>query len=121
MEDPMLLESLLMNQRLDTEGGTSTIQCIVSCLPPTKEIHSPVLLRSEAEQLVVQELIKALSDFKQLAVPPLSPQAHQLYSPVKEFNVEHPVGTQSFNCQWKTKMNCRKPVVKVIRDLLMKK
>jgi hypothetical protein len=69
----MLLESLLMNQRLDTEGGTSTIQCIVSCLPPTKEIHSLVLLRSEAKQLVGQELIKALSDFKHLAVPPLSP------------------------------------------------
>jgi hypothetical protein len=63
MEDPMLLEAIL-NQRIDIEGRTSTTQCDVSCLLPTEEIHSPVLLRSETEQLVGQELIKALSDLK---------------------------------------------------------
>jgi hypothetical protein len=94
MHDPMLLGPLLINQRLNKEGGTSTIQCVVSCLPPTEEIHSLVFLRSEAEQLVGQELIKALSDFKQLAVAPLSPQAHQLYSHVKESNVEHLISTR---------------------------
>jgi hypothetical protein len=36
-----------MYQWLDTEGGTSTTQCDVSRLPPTKEIHSPLLFRSD--------------------------------------------------------------------------
>jgi hypothetical protein len=121
MEDPMLLEALLMNQRLDTEGDISTTQCIVCHLPPTEEIQSPMLLRSEAEQLVGHELIGALSDFKQLAVTLLSPQAQQLYSPVRNSKVEHLVSTQSFSRQRKTTINCRKPVVKVVRDLLTKK
>jgi hypothetical protein len=68
----MSLEASFMSSRLDAKGGTST-QCILSCIPPFEEIHSPLLLRSEAEQLVGHELIKALSDF---LVAPLSPQAH---------------------------------------------
>jgi hypothetical protein len=75
MEDPMSLEASFMSSRLDAKGGTST-QCILSCIPPFEEIHSPLLLRSEVEQLVGHELIKALSDFKHLVVAPLSPQAH---------------------------------------------
>jgi hypothetical protein len=35
MDDPMLLEALLMSQMLDTEGGASTTQCVVSHHPPT--------------------------------------------------------------------------------------
>jgi hypothetical protein len=48
--DPILLEALLMNYRVDTVGGTSTPQCAVSHHPLTEEIHSLVLLRSEAER-----------------------------------------------------------------------
>jgi hypothetical protein len=97
MADPILLEALL-NQRVDIEGSTSTTQCDVSCLLPIEEIHSPLLLRSETEQLVGQELIKALSDLKQLPIAPLSPQGQQHSSSLKESNVEHLVGTQSFGC-----------------------
>jgi hypothetical protein len=98
----MLLEVSFMSQRLEVEGGIS-IQCTVSCIPPIEEIHSPVLFKSEVEQLVGQELIKALSDFKQLVVAPLSPQAHQLSSSEKDSNVEHLVDTWSISCQRKTR------------------
>jgi hypothetical protein len=120
MEDPMLLEVSFMSQRLEVEGGIS-IQCTVSCIPLIEEIHSPVLFRSEVEQLVGQELIKALSDFKQLMVAPLSPQAHQLSSSEKDSNVEHLVDTWSISCQRKTKIKGRKPSIRVVRDLLTKK
>jgi hypothetical protein len=40
---------------------------------------------------------------------------------MKESNVEHLVGAQSFDCQWRTKIKYQKPVVKVVRDLLTKK
>jgi hypothetical protein len=65
---------------------------------------------------VGQELIKALSDFKQLVVTPLSPQAHQLFSFMKDSNVEYLMGTRSINCQWKTKIKGQKPFVRVIED-----
>jgi hypothetical protein len=80
-----------------------------------------MLLRSEAEQLVGQELIKALSDFKQLAVTPLFPQAQQLNSTVKDSNVEHFVDARSCNLYWGIRLKCQKPVVKVVRDILTKK
>jgi hypothetical protein len=113
MEDRMLLEASFMTPRLDAKGGTST-QCTVSCIPPFEEIHSPLLLKSEAEQLVGQELIKALSDFKHLVVAPLSPQAHQLSSFEKDSNVEHLVNTQSISSQRKTKLKGQKPSIQVV-------
>jgi hypothetical protein len=113
MEDRMLLEASFMTPRLDAKGGTST-QCTVSCIPPFEEIHSPLLLKSEAEQLVGQELIKALSDFKHLLVAPLSPQAHQLSSFEKDSNVEHLVNTQSISSQRKTKLKGQKPSIQVV-------
>jgi hypothetical protein len=88
MEDPMLLEASFMSPRLDAKGSTST-QCTISCIPPFEEILLPLMLRSEAEQLVGQELIKALSNLKHLVVAPLSPQAHQLSSFEKDSNVEY--------------------------------
>jgi hypothetical protein len=77
--DLMLLKALLVNQRCDIEGGSST--------PPStdltmqvaihhtsmEDISTPVLRRNEAEQLAGQELIKTLSNYKQLTVRPLSP------------------------------------------------
>jgi hypothetical protein len=91
-----------------------------------------VLLRSEAEQLVGQELIKTLSDFKQLEPAPSTPPpppTQQSNPHVKISNVEHPVdtdvklpiNTQSFSHHQKTKLKCQKPVVMVVRDMLIKK
>jgi hypothetical protein len=48
-----------------------------------------MLLRSEAEQLVGQELIKPLSDFKKLEAAPLTPQTQQPNPPAKVSDVEH--------------------------------
>lgn len=79
--DPMLLEALLMDQRSNIERGYSTPSSndtpalIVNHHPSMEEIQTPLLLRNEVEQLVGQKLIKALSDFKQLAVVPLSSYA----------------------------------------------
>jgi hypothetical protein len=70
MMDPMLLESHLMAQRHDTEVGSSTPLSsnlnprLVNHHPSTEDITTPMLLRSEAQQLVGHELIKALDDFK---------------------------------------------------------
>jgi hypothetical protein len=73
--DPMLFEALLIGQRSDVERGTSTHSCVANQNPSDGEIDSPVLLRSEAEQLVGQELIKTLSDFKQLEPAPSPPNS----------------------------------------------
>jgi hypothetical protein len=127
--DPMLFEALLIGQRSDTERGTSTPSCTTSRDPSTGEIYFPMLLRSEAEQLVGQELIKPLSDFKKLEAAPLTPQTQQPNPPAKvsdvehqvDSDVEHPMDTQSIGHLQKTKLKCRKPVVKVARDMLTKK
>jgi hypothetical protein len=119
--DPMLLEALLINQRPDKVGSASTTPCAVNLHTSTGIIHCPMLLRSEVEKLVGQELIKALSDFKQLAVVLFSPNNQHCNSSMKESFVEHPVDTQSFICHQRAKINCRKPVVKVVRDMLTKK
>jgi hypothetical protein len=41
-------------------------QHIVNLYLPAEEIQTPMLIRSEAEQLVGHDLIKALSNFKQM-------------------------------------------------------
>jgi hypothetical protein len=125
--DPMLLEALLMNQRCDIEGGSSTPPStdltpqVVRHHPSTEDTLTPMLLRSESEQLVGQEFIKALSDFKQLTVTPLSLQTQQFTSSVKKSIVECPVETRSFHHQQRTKIKSQKPVVKVVYDMLIKK
>lgn len=127
MMDPMLLEALLIDQSSDTKRGSSTrrsadtSRCAINHHPLLQEIQTPQLLRSEEEQLVGQELIKVLKDFKQLAVTPLSPHTHQLNSFVKDFIVEGLINTQRSNHHRRTKFKSRKPVVKVVRDMLIKK
>jgi hypothetical protein len=94
MMDPMLLEARLMDQRRDTEGGSSTplstdsIPRVVNHHPSTKDIPTPMLLRSEAEQLIGHELINVLDDFKQLMVAPLPPHVQQFTSSVKKARME---------------------------------
>jgi hypothetical protein len=75
MMDPMLIDALLIGQRPGIEGDTSTFPCPASRHSSTEEIHSPVLLRSEVEQLVRQELIKALVG-QFLPLPKLSNPSH---------------------------------------------
>jgi hypothetical protein len=48
-----------MNQRHDTKGSASMPLHAVSLHPSTEETHSPVLLKSETEQLDAHELIKS--------------------------------------------------------------
>jgi hypothetical protein len=71
----MLLEALLMDQRSNagwssspSPSSTATPQFIVNHNFPIEEIQTPKLLRSEVEQMVGQELIKALGNFKQMVV-----------------------------------------------------
>jgi hypothetical protein len=77
-----------------------------SCGRNSEGVPTPphFVLRSEAEQLVRQELITALGDFKHLVVAPLSPQAHQLSSFEKDYNVEHLMDTWSISSQQNTKL-----------------
>lgn len=110
-----------MSQRHDTGSGssippsTATPPRVVNNHIPSEELQTPVLLRSETEQLVGQELIKALSNFKQSMVAPLSPHSRHDTSSEKETVVVHPEG--------KSKTKSRKPVfkIKVVRDMLTKK
>lgn len=102
----MLLETL-MNQRNDTGDSSSTPQLSTATTMldvnhdlATKEAHTPLVLRSEAEQLVGQQLIKALSNFKHLLVPPLPPRPSppQQNSPTgKDTIVVHSEGTRRHN------------------------
>jgi hypothetical protein len=119
--DLMLLEALLIKQRPHKVGTASTPLCAVNLHTPTGVIHSPMLLRSEAEKLIGQELIKALSDFKQLVIAPFSPNNQECNSSVKESFVEHPMDTRGVIGHRRTKINYRKPFVKVVRDMLTKK
>jgi hypothetical protein len=70
MMDLILLEARLMDQRRDTEGGSSTPlstdsnPCVVNHHPSMKDIPTPMLLKSKAEQLVGHELFKALGNSK---------------------------------------------------------
>jgi hypothetical protein len=93
MMDLMLIETFLIDQRHDIEGGTSTSPCAANRHSSSEEVHTQVLLRSEAEQLVGQELIKALSDFKQWMATPSSSQTQQPKPLVKVSDVERPVDT----------------------------
>jgi lipid A disaccharide synthetase len=63
-----------------------------------------VLLRSETEQLVGQKLMKALSNYKQLTLAPLS---------VKKSIVMCLVDAPSFHLHQRTKIKSQKIVVKV--------
>jgi hypothetical protein len=61
-----------MNQKSNARGNSSSplsttmSQHIVNLYLPAEEIQTPMLIRSEAEQLVGHDLIKALSNFKQM-------------------------------------------------------
>jgi hypothetical protein len=95
MMDMMLLENLLMNQMHDMEGdssiapSTDSTPHVINHHPFTEDILTPVLPRSEVEQLFGHELIKALRDFKKLTVAPSSLHSQQFTSFVEKSLVEH--------------------------------
>jgi hypothetical protein len=80
LPDPILLDAFLINQKSNVGGSSSppssiaTPQRNVNLHPLTKEIQARELPQSEAEQLVGQELIKTLDNFKQIVAASLSPR-----------------------------------------------
>jgi hypothetical protein len=125
--DLMLLEALLMNQRYDIEGGSSTPPStdstpqVIRHHASTEDILTPVVLRSKAEQLIGQELIKVLSGNKQLTVAPVSSHSQQFTSSVKKSIVVRSVDARTFYHHHRVKIKSRKPVVKMVCDILIKK
>jgi hypothetical protein len=87
----------------------------------TDDILTPVLFRRKVEQLVGHELIKFLSDIKQLMVAPPPPHTQQFTSSVKKLIVECPVVTRSFSHHSRNKVNFQKTVVNVVHDMMTKK
>jgi hypothetical protein len=49
--------------------------------PKQQEDHTPLMIRSNVEQLVGQQLIKVLSNFKHNVVYPLSPPFYKIHHP----------------------------------------
>jgi hypothetical protein len=127
MMDPMLLDAGLTDLRRDTKGGSSTPLSSISTLsvvnhhPFIEVITILMLLRSEAEQRVGYELIKALGDFKQLTVPPLSPHTQLITSSVEKSTLNRLVDNRSFSHHQRIKIKSQKLVVKIVCDMLIKK
>jgi uncharacterized protein YicC (UPF0701 family) len=123
LSNPMLLEALLMNQRSNGRGSsspppsTTTPQRTVNNHLLSEETQTPELLRSEAELLVVHELIKNLGRFKQMAS--LSPRQNS--SSEKKLVVLCPRGSQNFSLNRKIKNKSQAPAFKVVRNMLKKK
>jgi hypothetical protein len=109
-------------RHLDTsDPSTGSILRVVNHHPSTYDIPTLVLFRSEAEQVVEHELIKSLSDFKQVMVAPSPPHTQQFTSSVKKSIVERLIVTQNFSHHTRTKVNFQKSIVKIARDMLTKK
>jgi hypothetical protein len=85
-----------------------------------QDIQSPMLFRSEAEQLCGHELLKALSNFKQSTVASLSPSIQQNKLLEKEGVGMHPEDNQSHSRQQNIKIKSRKSEFKVLRDMSTK-
>jgi hypothetical protein len=97
--------------------------CLSNLLPSVEDIHTLVLFKSEDEQLVGHELIKALRSFKLSMVSSLSPSTsscHQSFSN-NETIVVHLKEIQSFYPRRKVKFKSMKSGFKVICNLLTKK
>jgi hypothetical protein len=78
--------------------------CLGNLPLPLENIQSPMLFRSEEEQLIGHDLIKSLSKLKLSTVPPMPPSG-RLESPSdNEALVVHLKGNQSYNQQRKIKI-----------------
>jgi hypothetical protein len=100
---------------------TTLSPCLSNLLPPVEDVQTPVMFRSEDEQLVGHKLIKALRTFKLSPVSPLSPSNRHGSYLNNEAIVVLPKGTQSCYPRRKVKFKSRKPGFKVVHDLLTKK
>jgi hypothetical protein len=90
-------------------------------LPLLDDIQTPGMFRSEDEQLVGHELIKALRKIKLSKVPLLFPSSHHESSSSFEVTVVPLKGNKSSFNQRKFKFKSMKQGYKVVRDLLIKK
>lgn len=96
----------------------------MSVLPSTQsldDIQSPLIIRSEAEQLTGHELIKALSSLKHDEIAPIPPSTMQNKSSNNEAIFASPEDNQCNNQNSKLKIESQKPVFKMVRDVLTKK
>jgi hypothetical protein len=87
--------------------------------PIIDDVHTPSIIRCEAEQLVVHEFIKALSNLKHTMVALLSSSIRQNTSPKKEEIVVHLAGNLS--CHQKLKFKSHEQVLKLVWNMLTKK
>jgi hypothetical protein len=69
----------------------------------SEDIRTPLLFRSEVEQLIDYDLIKALSNFKQSLVAPSSPSTQQSTSLEKKAVAVQREGNQSCSRQQRIK------------------
>jgi hypothetical protein len=74
-----------------------------------------LIIRSEAEQLIVYQLIEALSDLKENVVVPLS--SSNLCASFETETVDNQQCSKKLKC----KIKSHKPVIKVVRDMLTRK
>jgi hypothetical protein len=81
--------------QLANPPSTAMSPCLDNLPHPFIDIQTPVMFRSEEEQLVGHELIKSLSTFKLSLVPPLSPSSCHESPPSNNATVVHPKGNQS--------------------------
>jgi hypothetical protein len=89
--------------------------------PPFKDIQTPVMVRSEEEQLVGYEFIKALRNLKLSMVPHLSLSSRHESPSNNEAIVVHLNGNQSYDRQQKVKIKSRKSGFKVVHNMLTRK
>jgi hypothetical protein len=87
---------------------------VVDHNPSIEVVKTPVLFRSEVEQLLGFELIKVLSNFKHSLVAPSLLSTQQNTSLEKKAFEGHMEGNQSCSRQQKVKIKSRKPGVKVV-------
>jgi hypothetical protein len=107
-----------MVEKLANQPSDAMVPCLDNFPHSFADI---VMFRSEGEQLVKHELIKALSTFKLSMAHPLSSSSRHESPLNNNATVVHPKGNQSYLRQKKFKFKSRKPSFKVIWDMLTKK
>jgi hypothetical protein len=92
------LEKLVnMVDQLANRPPIARSPCLSNFPPPFKDIQTPVMVRSEEEQLVGYEFIKALRNLKLSMVPHLSLSSRHESPSNNEAIVVHLNGNQSYN------------------------
>jgi hypothetical protein len=103
-----------MVEQMTNPPSSAMSPCLVNLPLPLENIQTPMLFRSEEEQLVGHDLIKALSKLKLSTVPPLSPSGHHESPSGNEVLVVQPKSNQSSNRQRKLKIKSRQPGFKLV-------